>query len=168
MTSPHPSVIFINAITSFPQHSEQRCYPDEAAAWDDLVSYQPFNNTMVRAARCKDVHCPHGCTTPGPRVSPVVCAVVLAAVDGRSRSPRRVPPGLPPLGRTIAPDGRFKCPKCRSEFTPGQPPDPTCTDCGALLVPGIDEEAAQWRTADRGRYFCPVAADALHHPAITA
>lgn len=116
----HPSVIFINAITSFPQFSERRCYPDEATAWDDLCGYQPYNNTMVRATRCEAVHCPHGCTTTGPRESPAACAAVLGAVDG-------------PTGRTIAPDGRFQCPQCRAEFIPGQPPGITVEALATLF-----------------------------------
>jgi hypothetical protein len=40
-----------------------------------------------------------------------------------------------------------------------------CFDCGQPLVPGLGEEAHNWRTRDGGRYFCRVNADALHQPA---
>jgi hypothetical protein len=39
-----------------------------------------------------------------------------------------------------------------------------CRDCGQTLTHGLDEEAHSLRTMAGGRYFCPVAGDALHHP----
>lgn len=43
----------------------------------------------------------------------------------------------------------------------------TCADCALPLVPGVDEEADQFRAIgydSRARYFCGQSADALHHP----
>jgi len=38
-----------------------------------------------------------------------------------------------------------------------------CGRCGLALVPGIEEEADKWRTADGGRYFCQASDDGMHH-----
>jgi hypothetical protein len=39
-----------------------------------------------------------------------------------------------------------------------------CRDCGQTLTHGLDEEAHSLRTMAGGRYLCPDADDALHHP----
>jgi hypothetical protein len=100
-------VIFINAITSTPQVSEQICYDTDQAAFNAMCSYQPYNNTRVSPRRCDLVHCPHGCVQGAARTRPVLQEAVYDDHPGQARP-------------TIT--GRWRCPKCHTEYTPGEAP----------------------------------------------
>jgi len=101
----HPSVAFINAITS-PTVGERHCYPDAVAAFDALAEYRPYNNTATSAEWCTRAHCPHGCRT-GTGFDRPVTQEPLFTLD----------PGADP-----EPTGRFRCPACRCEYKPGETP----------------------------------------------
>jgi len=102
----HPSVAFVNAITSCPTVGERHCYPDPVAAFDALSEYRPYNNTATSAEWCVKAHCPHGCRTGTPFDRPV------------AQDPlHTLEPGADP-----EPTGMFRCPACRCEYKPGQPP----------------------------------------------
>jgi hypothetical protein len=126
MPDTHPSVIYINAITSTPQVSERRCYPDEAAAFADMCAYEPFNNTMLSPSRCDQVHCPHGCVQGGVRTRPVLQEPVMSDPAGRPADARR-----------------WRCPKCHTEYTPGETPAVTANRLIAILAAaGLEDVGA--------------------------
>ena len=107
MADRHPSVLYINAITSMPQVSEKRCYPDEAAAFDHMCAYRPFNNTATSPQWCDLVHCPNGCVQGGTRTRPVMQEELAG--------------------------GCWRCPKCHLDYQPGDTPGWTPAQIAARL-----------------------------------